>query len=64
MPALKMKRWKNVLEKQIGMQMKTNLILIGCKSVPGSSRVNAVMLSYASGVLGRAVPPTQQRCGK
>lgn len=62
MPALKMKRRKNVQDKQTGMQLKTNLILIGYKSVSGSSRINAVMLPYASWVPGRAVPPTRQQC--
>lgn len=54
MSVLKMKRWKNVLEKQIRMQPKTNPILIWCKSVRSSSRASAVMLVYTRCPAGNA----------
>lgn len=45
MSVLKMKRWKNVLEKQIRMWPKTNPILMWCNSMWSSSRTNTAVVA-------------------
>lgn len=56
MSVLKMKRWKNVLNKQIGMQPKTNPILIWCELVLSSSRAGAAILIYTQPVMPASLP--------